>query len=173
MPNVKNARILFKRSNIAGQIPTVPQTEDHRDGTWLETDIYEGEFFLNLADDRLFYRSPDGIKEVVTKSVQDSTLGDYNKSDEQQTWVPIVDAYGNLTWELQTLDPNAPPGSQNIMGPEGNQGINGTVMSFKGTFAAHPQDPEDGWVYKNSTDGNSYIYEGGQWNIMTQDGVDG
>ena len=34
-------RIIIKKG--AG-VPTIPTSVDHRDGSWLATDIYEGEF---------------------------------------------------------------------------------------------------------------------------------
>ena len=39
-------RIIIKKG--AG-VPTVPSSSDHRDGTWLATDIYIGEFYQNTS----------------------------------------------------------------------------------------------------------------------------
>ena len=38
-------RIIVKKGN---GVPTIPPSADHRDGTWSATDIYEGEFYLDL-----------------------------------------------------------------------------------------------------------------------------
>jgi hypothetical protein len=51
-------RILIKRGEGT---PTIPETVDHRDGTWTTTDIYEGEFYLNLLDDLVYTRTNDQI----------------------------------------------------------------------------------------------------------------
>ena len=51
-------RILIKRGEGT---PTIPATTDHRDGTWTTTDIYEGEFYLNLLDDLVYTRTNDQI----------------------------------------------------------------------------------------------------------------
>ena len=56
-----NERIVIKRDNTPGVVPTIPSSNDHTDGTWVSTDIYVGEFFMNVADDKLWYRSDNGI----------------------------------------------------------------------------------------------------------------
>ena len=70
--NILDSRILLKRSTIAGTTPTVPASSSHTDGTWVSTDIYEGEMFLNTADARLFTRQGSNIKEI---GLQDSLIG--------------------------------------------------------------------------------------------------
>lgn len=57
------SRLLFKRTTSPGVIPTVP-TGTTIDSTWLPTDILPGEGFINLADDRLWFRTSTGIVEV-------------------------------------------------------------------------------------------------------------
>jgi len=70
--NILDSRILLKRSTVAGTTPTVPASSSHTDGTWVNTDIYEGELFLNTADSRLFTRQGSNIKEI---GLQDSLIG--------------------------------------------------------------------------------------------------
>jgi len=70
--NILDSRILLKRSTTAGQVPTVPGSSSHTDGTWIATDIYEGEAFLNTADARLFTRAGSTIKEI---GLQNSLVG--------------------------------------------------------------------------------------------------
>jgi len=173
MPNVKNARLLMKRSNVPGESPTIPATQDHRDGSWRATDLYEGELFINLADDKVFYRSPSGIKEIVTVAVQEQALSGYNRQGEGKTWVPFVDLAGNITWTLEDVDETKPPLNSNITGPSGNDGSPGTVMSFKGEYAVHPPDPQNGWSYRNTTDKKTYIYDNNAWLVMSTPGMDG
>lgn len=62
--NIQFSRILLKRTNTSGVVPTVPLTDSHTDGTWRLTDIYDGELFLNTADNRLWYRAGNNIVEV-------------------------------------------------------------------------------------------------------------
>lgn len=55
------SRIRIKRSTTALEVPTVPASDDHTDGTWLSTDIYKGELFINLPDGKIYTRTDSGI----------------------------------------------------------------------------------------------------------------
>ena len=62
--NILDARILLKRSTVAGVVPTIPASSTHTDGSWINTDIYSGEAFLNTVDQRIFVRTGANIKEL-------------------------------------------------------------------------------------------------------------
>jgi hypothetical protein len=62
--NILDARILLKRSTTAGVTPTIPASATHTDGSWVNTDIYSGEAFLNTVDQRIFVRTGANIKEI-------------------------------------------------------------------------------------------------------------
>ena len=62
--NILDARILLKRSTVAGVVPTIPVSATHTDGSWVNTDIYSGEAFLNTVDQRIFVRTGANIKEI-------------------------------------------------------------------------------------------------------------
>ena len=62
--NILDARILLKRSTTAGVVPTIPASATHTDGSWINTDIYSGEAFLNTVDQRIFVRTGANIKEI-------------------------------------------------------------------------------------------------------------
>jgi hypothetical protein len=96
---VKGARILLKRSDVAGVIPTVPAVEDHTLG-WLETDIYKGEFFLNMADYKLWTRTNTGITEIP---VIDPISGKIRVSDLPSSILGGVKYQG--TWNASTGNP--------------------------------------------------------------------
>ena len=55
----------------------------------------------------------------------------------------------------------------------GVDGQNGVSIIWKGEFASHPNNPENGWAYKNTTDKKSYVYQDGAWHQMTVDGQNG
>lgn len=59
-----DAKIVNKRSTVATETPTVAPSEDHTDGSWNDTDIYSGEFFINEADEKIFIRTGATIKEL-------------------------------------------------------------------------------------------------------------
>lgn len=79
------SRLVLKRAASSGVTPTIatysPTTIDN---TWLATDILPGEFFLNLADDRVFTRTDNGIIEFVTTSTYSSTDIWENKGSDIQ-----------------------------------------------------------------------------------------
>lgn len=52
------SRIVIKQG--AG-VPTVPASADHRNGDWIATDIYEGEFYLDTNTGLTYTRSSTGI----------------------------------------------------------------------------------------------------------------
>ena len=64
-------------------------------------------------------------------------------------------------------------GKKGENGGPGEKGENGTSIIWKGEFASHPNNPENGWAYKNTTDKKSYVYQDGSWHQMTVDGQNG
>ena len=66
--NILDARILLKRSTVAGTVPTIPASSSHTDGSWVNTDIYSGEAFVNTVDQRIFIRTGANIKELQFNS---------------------------------------------------------------------------------------------------------
>lgn len=64
-------------------------------------------------------------------------------------------------------------GGDGLNGADGINGKDGTSIVWKGSYVSHPSNPQNGWAYKNTTDGKSYVYQDGIWYQMTVDGVDG
>ena len=62
-------RIIIKKG--AG-VPTIPTSNDHRDGSWLATDIYEGEFYLNTLTGEV-YTNAGGVITNLTNITTAST----------------------------------------------------------------------------------------------------
>lgn len=54
-------RMILKVSDVENDVATIPSTNDHTDGSWLTTDIYEGELFLNVVNNILQTRTEAGI----------------------------------------------------------------------------------------------------------------
>jgi hypothetical protein len=57
MKKIAFARQIVKRLTTAFQMPTKPASNDHTDGTWISTDLYNGEFCLNTASRELTIRT--------------------------------------------------------------------------------------------------------------------
>jgi len=85
--NILDSRILLKRSTVAGEVPSIPGSSTHTDGTWIPTDIYEGEAFLNVTDARLFTRAGSTIKEI---GLQNSLVGTYQYATKTLTSAQIL-----------------------------------------------------------------------------------
>jgi len=60
------SRIINHRITGSGVNFTVPTSNDHTDETWSSTDLYIGEFGVNLTDDTVFVRTNNGIIELAT-----------------------------------------------------------------------------------------------------------
>lgn len=58
-------------------------------------------------------------------------------------------------------------------GADGVNGKDGESILWKGELSSHPSNPQNGWSYRNTTDGKSYVYQDGAWYLMTIDGIDG
>lgn len=75
-----NRRFLIKRTDISTIVPTIPSgvtdVNDHTAGGWLDTDIYVGEMFINVQDNRIWYRGNSGIIELNTASGGSSLFTD-------------------------------------------------------------------------------------------------
>lgn len=64
----QNSRLSHHKITTPGSIFTVPVSSDFTDGTWVKTDLNLGEIGINTIDDRIFFRSQNGIIEIETLS---------------------------------------------------------------------------------------------------------
>ena len=55
------SRLLIKRTNTTGSVPTIPPVSADTLSQFIPTDIMVGEFFLNTVDDSLWIRTETGI----------------------------------------------------------------------------------------------------------------
>lgn len=68
------SRIIHHRLTASGAMFTNPQSNDHTDSTWKETDLYIGELGINVTDNKVFFRSNNGIFQLGTTSSTADTL---------------------------------------------------------------------------------------------------
>lgn len=94
---VKGARFVSKYANSTNIKPTIPvdstetsfQNDDHTTG-WNSTDIYVGEWFFNIYDSKAYFRTPNGIYEVIAVQNKDNngvTVTD-SKSKISSSYLP-------------------------------------------------------------------------------------
>jgi hypothetical protein len=78
-------RMILKVSDVENDVATIPSTNDHTDGSWLTTDIYEGELFLNLVDNILQTRTEAGIVTLYDGAGSSVNWGDILGTLSDQT----------------------------------------------------------------------------------------
>jgi hypothetical protein len=71
---IEYSRLLLKRTNIAGVVPTIPPVSATTLNQFTPTDIFVGEFFANVEDDRLWIRTNTGIVELNTSGSTGTTV---------------------------------------------------------------------------------------------------
>ena len=67
MLKTQYSRVINKRTSIAGEVPTIGPSEDHTDGSWSDTDIYPGEFYINMEDQKVWFGWVTGSTSGVTQ----------------------------------------------------------------------------------------------------------
>lgn len=104
--NIQDSRILIKRSTTAGVVPTIPASSDHTDGSWLVTDIYKGELFINLADGIAYTRDDSGII-VINQSI--SSFGAWDATVAYSVGMTVYRS--GLIWFANGASTNEIPGT--------------------------------------------------------------
>lgn len=60
--------------DATGETPTVPTVEDEASPHWIHTDIYRGDFAVNLRSQKVWTRTDHGILELATLAPGASTI---------------------------------------------------------------------------------------------------
>jgi hypothetical protein len=71
---IEYSRLLLKRTNIAGVVPTVPPLSAVTLNQFTPTDLFVGEMFANVQDDRFWIRTNTGIVELNTSGSTGTTV---------------------------------------------------------------------------------------------------
>lgn len=117
--------------------------------------------------------SNDGVTEVPVPAFKGEwKAGTYWYYDEVthngSTWICI-----ESTTTQEPSDSSTDWLKYTSKGDPGKPGDNGTSLVFKGELASAPENPQDGWYYRNTTDKKCYVYQDGEWHLMTEDGKPG
>jgi hypothetical protein len=75
--DTEDVRIIVKYSSFPGETPTIPNSANHEDGTWLPTDLYVGEMFINAFDNKAWVRGIGGIFPLGATGGTVSFIGDF------------------------------------------------------------------------------------------------
>jgi len=82
-------RIILKHGT---GVPTIPTSNDHRDGTWIATDIYPYEIYIDSVSGLMYINSGGLINEVIT-DLGTKTFANYSDI-QNQTAAVINTGYG-------------------------------------------------------------------------------
>jgi hypothetical protein len=107
-------RQIMKRSGITGDSPTVPANEQDLN-TWLPTDIFEGELFYCIPDEKLYTRSGSSIVEIT--GVGGGVTGPTGPTGPSEGPTGPTGATGT----------DGVTGATGVTGPEGQQGVTGAT----------------------------------------------
>ena len=89
------ARIIIKKGQGT---PTIPTSSDHRDGSWLSTDIYEGEFYLDSTTGIIYTRVGSTIN-VASQPKVSVYKGLINQSGASApVFTSLVNTLGSIIW---------------------------------------------------------------------------
>lgn len=108
-------RIITKRGS---GIPTIPASADHRNGDWIDTDIYEGEFYQDTDTGLVYTRNgaditmSDGslVKDVYKAVISQTGTSDPVIEQELENTLGLTVSTGYITagaYSISGLDGNA------------------------------------------------------------------
>lgn len=78
---IDNIRRREKRSTVASEVPTIPPNEDHTTGSWVATDLHEGELLINEPDGQIYSRSGSEILHLSKRNEVNSGINAVNGAD--------------------------------------------------------------------------------------------
>jgi hypothetical protein len=126
--NINNSRLQFKFSTISGTTPTIAPSTDFTDGTWIDTDLYVGEFFLNAADNNMWVRTLTGIVPITSGTTTVDISAFVNKTGDTMSGNLYLPALSASTISGNTIYSNHFEG--NFYGDGSNlTGITATVFT--------------------------------------------
>ncbi|PKR80041.1 hypothetical protein CW751_11780 [Brumimicrobium salinarum] len=106
--------------------------------------------------------------------------GSYNSTDgisydwNGSSWEIIArDGNDGATGPVSATGPQGPQGNPGPQGPAGTNGADGINMEWLGDFSSAPGSPTLNQAYYNTTDGESYIWDGAAWQTVARDGTGG
>jgi len=110
----QSARMIIKRGS---GVPTIPVSADHRNGDWIATDIYEGEFYQDTDTGLTYQRNGSTIVTASGKIVQDTYKAVVSQTS---TGDPVIEQELQNTLGLTVTTSYVLTGSYGLAGLAGN-----------------------------------------------------
>jgi len=103
-----NTRPVHRIITTPGAIGTIPSTNDHRDGSWLPTDLYIGEVLINTSDNVAFIRIGNDIRSWNLNQIVNSQIPQIEFVDPESLTVgsdnTTVNIYGAFLNNITGVD---------------------------------------------------------------------
>src|SRR5690554_3479749 len=178
--------------NWLGTYTTAPTSPALNDGYYNSTDgvsyVWNGTAWQIVAQDgtdgAIGAAGPQGPQGPIgntgpagapgTNGISINWLGTYTTAP---TSPALNDGYYNSTdgvsyvWNGTAWQIVAQDGTDGIAGTNGLPGADGINMEWLGDFSNAPTSPTLNQAYYNTTDGESYIWDGSAWQTVAKDGV--
>lgn len=163
------SRLLIKRTNSTGTVPTIPPVTADTLSQFTPTDIMIGEFFLNTVDDSLWIRTENGIYPIELNGGASTGVTGNFEIKSGQTWTELYSGnsdagFTQIDWDRGNVQEIVLTASTEFFLVDGKPG--GTyVLMVKQTSTTDPYTItwdleqvlwEDGVVPVMSTATNSY-----------------
>jgi hypothetical protein len=119
----------------------------------------------------------DGTQWLIGTGRPNAELGTnrdlYLNSTTQELWSKATGTWVLIGYLRGEDGADGQDGQRGTTGPRGEDGQDGLDINWRGTFASSPNSPSRNDAYYNSTMGQSYIFDGSFWTLLTKDGVQG
>ena len=140
--NTEDVRIIVKYSSFPGEEPTIPNSGNHEDGTWLPTDLYVGEMFVNAYDNKAWVRGINGIFPIGATGGTMSFIGDFVPASTGGTfsgpiYSPTFSGIGMSVSTIYTTDISADVITANYFVGDGS-GLTNIVAVWNGGTVSNP-----------------------------------
>lgn len=127
--SIIDGKMRQKRSLIAGVTPEIGPSENHLDGSWTSStynQIYAGEYFFNIPDERLWIGNSTGVTEIIISGT--SGLDNYTTGTTVAGDTAFFDTLDTLS--AYTLDLSSVVGGESAFS---GQSVSGNISTVAGT----------------------------------------
>lgn len=129
-----------------------------------KTYVYTGSVWEVLAQGFAINWKPNASTAPDPAVINDA----YYNTFDKKTYI-----YDGANWQMLSQDgATGAQGPQGIQGPAGTNGTNGISIIWRDE-TTEPTSPQLNWAYYNAVDKKSYIWNGDQWKVLSQDGATG
>lgn len=154
--------------NVSDKLGDYQNTEFIVNG--LPPQASEGDIAMNVEDGKI-YQYQSNVWTVIAEG--EGTYSYPNPVDVFDSSFPTSDLYkGKVVYLTSTNSLYIYNDGWTVLNATGKDG---TSITWKGSYpsSSYLVDVQEGWTYRNTTDGVSYIYKNNAWVVFSKDGING